>query len=102
MSSADVFGGHTGGLDEAGTDIRKCAENFEGDYLRIYSIIDACIGSEWTSEAATVIAKKIEEQRPNLDALRDVINRYAAYCNRTSRRVEDTEEGIISGVNSNG
>ena len=102
MSSADVFGGHAGGLEEAGRRIKTCAENFEGQYLKIYSIIDALIGSEWTSPAAEVIAKKIEEQRPNLEALRDVINRYSSYCFRTGNRVVETEEGIISGVNGNG
>ena len=93
--SGDVFGGHSAGLENAGKKINTVAQNFEGEYLKIYSIIDALIGSEWNSPAASEIAKQIEGQRPNLEALRDAIKAYSDYCYRTSNRVIDNEENII-------
>lgn len=101
MGSSDVFGGHSSGLEAAGRKIDTAAQNFEGEYLKIYSVIDALIGSEWSSPAAETIAKKIEGQRPNLESMRDAIKGYANYCFRTSNRVIDNEESIISGVGGN-
>jgi hypothetical protein len=98
MGQSDVFGGHSAGLEKAGKDITTAAQNFEGEYLKIYSVIDALIGSEWSSPAAETIAKQIEGQRPNLEAMRDAIKGYADYCFRTSNRVIENEENIISGV----
>ncbi len=99
--SSDIFGGHSSGLEAAGRKINKAAENFEGEYLHIYAVIDALIGSEWSSPAAEVIAKKIEGQKANLESMRDAIQGYASYCFRTSDRVIDNEENIISGVGGN-
>jgi len=99
--SSDVFGGHSSGLEAAGKKIETVAQNFEGEYLKIYSVIDALIGSEWNSPAAEAIAKQIEGQRPNLEAMRDAIKGYANYCYRTSNRVIENEENIISGVSGN-
>ncbi len=98
MADGDIFAGHSGGLQEAGQSIEKAASNFEKEYERIYQIIDALIGSEWSSPGASVIAKKIEEQRPNLIAMKDAIRAYSSYCFRTADRVETNEDNIISGV----
>lgn len=101
MGSNDIFGGHSSGLEAAGRKIGKVAENFEGEYLHILAVVDALIGSEWSSPSAEIIAKKIEGQKSNLDSMRDVIQGYANFCFRTSDRVIDNEENIISGVGGN-
>lgn len=98
MSAGDIFGGHTDGLEKAQIEIRVAAENFKKEYTNIYDIIDALIGSEWSSPGAEMIAKKIVEQRPNLEDMYETIEAYSAYCGRTANRVVANEDNIIEGV----
>ena len=98
MTAGDVFGGHTDGLEKAQTDISSAAENFRKEYENIYNVIDALIGSEWSSPGAEMIAKKLVEQKSNLEDMYEAIMGYSAYCGRTAQRVVANEDGIIEGV----
>ena len=43
----------------------KISDTFKSEYERMFLVVDSLVSSEWTSPAATVIANKIFEQRPN-------------------------------------
>lgn len=101
MTSGDIFGGHSDGLEKAQKDILSAAEAFKNEYENIYTIIEALIGSEWSSPGATMIAEKIVERKPNLEDLYKVIVRYSEYCGRTAGRVIENEDNIIEGVSGN-
>lgn len=96
--SGDIFGARTGALADGSNRIKNAADTFKSEYERMFLVVDSLVSSEWTSPAATVIANKIFEQRPNLDAMYQAICGYADYCSRAAVRVEDNEQAIVDGV----
>ena len=96
--SGDIFGARTGALNDGSNKIRQTAESFKSEYEKMFLVVDTLVGSEWTSPAATVIANRIFEQRPNLEAMYNVICGYADYCARAASKVEENEEDIITRV----
>ncbi len=98
MSNGDIFGARTGALADGSTRIRQTADDFKNEYEKMFLVVDSLVGSEWSSPAATAIANKIFEQRPNLDAMYKAIIGYADYCARAATRVEENEEAIVTGV----
>ena len=71
--SGDIFGARTGALSDGSNRIRQAADAFKDEYEKMFLVVDSLVGSEWSSPAATVIANKIFEQRPNLDAMYQAI-----------------------------
>lgn len=96
--SGDIFGARTGALSDGSNRIRQAADAFKDEYEKMFLVVDSLVGSEWSSPAATVIANKIFEQRPNLDAMYQAIFGYSDYCSRAAVRVEDNEQAIVDGV----
>ena len=96
--SGDIFGARTGALSDGSNRIRQAADAFKDEYEKMFLVVDSLVGSEWSSPAATVIANKIFEQRPNLDAMYQAICGYSDYCSRAAVRVEDNEQALVDGV----
>ena len=94
--SGDIFGAHTGALADSSTRIMNVANDFKNEYEKMFLVV-----SEWSSPAATAVANKIIEQRPNLDAMYNAICGYAEYCGRAANRIEENEENIVTGVGGN-
>lgn len=96
--SGDIFGAHTGALADSSNRITQVANDFKSEYEKMFLVVDSLVGSEWSSPAAVVVANKIVEQRPNLEAMYKAISSYAEYCSRAANRVEENEEDIVTGV----
>ena len=99
--SGDIFGAHTEGLADGSSRITQIANDFKSEYEKMFLVVDSLVGSEWSSPAATAVANKIVEQRPNLEEMYKAICSYAEYCSRAANRVEENEENIVNGVGGN-
>lgn len=96
--SGDIFGAHTESLADGGARILNVANSFKEEYEKMYTVIESLVGSEWSSPAATAVADKIIEQKPNLEAMYKAICSYSEFCNRAASRVEENESNIVEGV----
>lgn len=96
--SGDIFGARTGALADGSNRIKQAADEFKNEYEKMFLVVDSLVGSEWSSPAASAIANKIIEQKPNLEAMYKAICGYADYCSRAATRVEENEEAIVAGV----
>lgn len=96
--SGDIFGAHTGALADSSQRILNVANEFKTEYEKMFLVVDSLVGSEWSSPAATAIAAKIAEQRPDLESMYKAICSYSDYCGRAANRVEENEESIVTGV----
>ncbi len=96
--SGDIFGAHTGALAEGSQRIMNVANDFKNEYEKMFLVVDSLVGSEWSSPAATAVANKIVEQRPNLEAMYKAICSYSEYCGRAANKIEENEENIVTGV----
>ena len=96
--SGDIFGAHTEALADNASRLMSVANEFKSEYEKMFLVVDSLVGSEWSSPAATTVANKIVEQRPNLEDMYKAICSYSSYCTKAANTVEENEDNIVTGV----
>ena len=96
--SYDNFGANTADLSETHLRMQKLADEFKHEYEEMFVVVDALVGSEWSSPAATMVRNSIIGETANLEAMYQALCGYAEFCKIAAIKVEDNEESIIAGV----
>ena len=90
----------TENLEKQATNVDTEANSYMEKYNELLNDVDTFTSTDWTGDDATAFKNKVREFEPQFKKMKELMEKYATYLRTASSTYENTQQDVISQINS--